>query len=176
MFIPWINHLKKMVAFSVFIYGLCNYMQVDYRTVPPTDPQVVSLIEKLNIYQEELYGAENCNLETPESLLANKALMIGAYAGNNLAGIGGIKLLRDHAEVKRMFVEENYRGLGIAESILKRLESYAQKNGVREICLETGNLHSAALAFYRKLGYEPVESFGNYKPNSVSLYFSKKVN
>lgn len=55
------------------------------------------------------------------------------------------------------------------------LEIYAREKNILKICLETGNLHISALAFYGKMGYERVESFGNYLPNKVSVYFEKVI-
>jgi putative acetyltransferase len=148
-------------------------MEMIIKPVLPTNRQVVALIEKLNHYQIGLYGIESCNLETPESLEKNNAYMLGAYLGEHLAGIGAVKLFDKYAEIKRMYVEDHYRGLSVAESILTRLEAYARQNGVYKIFLETGNLHHAAIRFYTKSGYREVESFGHYKPNNVSVYFGK---
>jgi putative acetyltransferase len=143
------------------------------RKVIPTDHEVVALIDKLNQFQIDLYGLEACNLESPESLHAS-AYMVGAFSSENiLAGIGAVKLVSGYAEIKRMYVEENYRGQAIAHKVLTTLEDHARDNGVKTIYLETGNLHYAAIQFYKSMGYVEVERFGNYKPNSVSIYFSK---
>ena len=146
------------------------------QSVSPLDTSVVALIDKLNVYQEGLYNTQRCSLETPELLQKNHAYMLGAYQNEVLVGIGAIKLLEGYAEVKRMYVAEDYRGLSIAENILKKVEAYAVQNGITRICLETGNLHTAALAFYRKSGYHEIVAFGNYQPNEVSIYFEKICN
>lgn len=148
-------------------------MEIVIKQVIPTNAEVLSLISKLDAYQINLYGVEHCNLESPESLSQPEAYMLGAFVGEQLAGIGGIKLLGTYGEIKRMYVEESFRGLSIAEKILRSLENYAVQQGVFKICLETGFLHDAALAFYKKLGYRQIESFGNYRPNKVSVYFEK---
>jgi putative acetyltransferase len=150
-------------------------MEMIIKPVLPTNPQVVALIEKLNHYQVGLYGIEACNLETPQSLEKNNAFMLGAYFDEYLAGIGAIKLLDGYAEIKRMYVEEDYRGLSVAENILSTLEAYTKQNGVYKLFLETGNLQHAAIRFYKKSGYLEVESFGKYKPNNVSVYFEKII-
>lgn len=151
-------------------------MEIVIKQVVPTDAQVLKLIGKLDAYQISLYGIEQCNLESPESLNNHDAYMLGAYSGEQLAGIGGVKLMDGYAEIKRMYVEEDFRGLLIAERIVARLEAYAMQQGVSRICLETGNLHQSALHFYKKLGYRVIESFGNYRPNDVSVYFEKLAN
>ena len=150
-------------------------MNISIKPVLPTNEQVTRLIGKLNDYQISLYGAERCNLETPESLVQNKAFMLGAFDEQTLAGIGAIKLADSYGEIKRMYVEEAYRGLSIAENILSRLEAYATQKGIVRIYLETGNKHQKALRFYRRQGYSQVERFGHYTPNEVSVYFEKTI-
>lgn len=150
-------------------------MNISIKPVFPTDERVMSLIDKLNNYQVGLYGVERCNLESPQSLVHNKAFMLGAYDVHTLAGIGAIKLADSYGEIKRMYVEEAYRGLSIAENILRHLEAYARQQGIIRICLETGNKHQQALRFYQRQGYHQVEHFGNYTPNEVSVYLEKII-
>ncbi|MBT1701529.1 GNAT family N-acetyltransferase [Fulvivirgaceae bacterium PWU4] len=145
------------------------------KQVLPTDKDVVSLIEKLNEYQIGLYGLAACNLESPESLLVNNAFMVGAFMEDTLIGIGAVKIVDTYAELKRMFVREEYRGLPCATLILTELENYARSKGIAVVFLETGNQHHAAIRFYKRMGYREVDSFGAYRPNDVSVYFSKEL-
>ena len=147
---------------------------ITLRQVVPTDDDVVQLIYALNDYQINLYGVENCNLESPAQLVKHNAYMIGAFSEKELVGIGAVKIIDTYAEVKRMFVKETFRGRAIANRILIELEMHVQRNGIFSVCLETGNLHHEAIAFYTRNGYQPVEFFGIYKPNAVSIYFSKQ--
>ena len=146
-----------------------------FKQVFPLDENVIALIEKLNQYQVGLYGRGKCTLDTPEVLIESKAFMIGAYDNEALVGIGAIKLFDDYAEIKRMYVKENYRGSRIAENILHKLETYAVKNEIGKVCLETGNRHYAALRFYKKMGYSEIARFGNYLPNDISVYLGKNI-
>lgn len=148
-------------------------MMISIKQVSPTDGNVQQLIRELNDYQLALYGIENCNLETPGSLVKNNAYMVGAFAEQHLIGIGAIKIYELYAEVKRMYVKEEFRGCSVAQNILHELEDHARKKGISSICLETGNLHHAAIKFYNRQGYQQIESFGSYKPNAVSVYLSK---
>lgn len=148
---------------------------ISFKAVNPTDEKVMVLIQELNDYQISLYGKENCNLETPDSLAQHQAYMIGAFSVDILVGIGAIKIFDTYAEIKRMYVNAAFRGLSIAQTILVTLESYAQSKGIKRVCLETGYLHHAALLFYRKQGYREIESFGDYIPNAVSVYLAKSI-
>jgi len=141
--------------------------------VPVTfnDPNVLELIAKLDAYQVSLYGIDQCNLDTPDQLQQSNAFALGGYSADVLIGIGAIKLFDIYGEIKRMYIEQAYRGWGIAEKILTGLERYAKQAGAEQVYLETGKLQKAAIRFYQKSGYTEVEKFGHYHPNSVSIFF-----
>lgn len=143
--------------------------------ISPADAQVQLLISKLDHFQIELYGRENCHLDSIETLLKSGAHMLGAFSDKQLVGMGAVKIMSGYAEIKRMYVEESHRGLGIAESILSRLEIYAVEQGENRICLETGIYHEAAMRLYKKLGYKVIDQFGEYKINGLSVFFEKWV-
>ena len=148
---------------------------MEIRKVSLKDKVVHNLIDKLDKYQLGLYGEECCNLDSVEELEKCNAYILGAYYCDELAGIGAIKLFDDYAEIKRMYFEECYRGSGFAGNLLESLEQYSVAEGISLIYLETGYLQKAALSFYKKHGYREVHSFGNYKPNKVSIYLGKKL-
>jgi putative acetyltransferase len=152
-----------------------NEKLIYIKTVSPTDPEVIKLIELLNQYQIGLYGIKYCTLESPEQLLKNKAFMLGAFFGATLAGIGGIKLLDTYAEIKRMYITEDFRGAGIADQILHELEEYAWQNNIRTVRLETGTLHHSAQRLYERRGYTKTERFGDYPPNPISVFYEKRL-
>jgi putative acetyltransferase len=155
-------------------------MNLDERTIivrpVSVDHELVQLLmDKLDQYQIGLYGMEHCHLDSVEVLQHSGAYMLGAYADDRLVGMGAVKLFDGYAEIKRMFVEEDFRGFGVAARILTALEAYAVQKGRKRICLETGYLHQSALRFYQRLGYSVVERFGSYTPNEVSIYFEKNI-
>ncbi|MDB5226411.1 MAG: GCN5-related N-acetyltransferase [Bacteroidota bacterium] len=152
-----------------------SHEQISLKQISPLEENAVAMIEKLNQYQVDLYGREYCTLESPEDLQKNNAFMIGAYIDEILAGIGAIKIVNDYAEIKRMYTHEDHRGKRIAEQIIKALEKYALHNGIHKILLETGNLHHAAMHFYKRCGYSETTAFGNYPENGVSVFFEKEL-
>jgi putative acetyltransferase len=143
--------------------------------VATDNPEVLKLIAKLDRYQINLYGIDNCHLDSPEVLQKSGAYMLGAFSGETLAGIGAIKLFERYAEIKRMYIEEEYRGAGIAQLILTSLEQYAKEKGKNKVCLETGSKHAAAQSLYQKLGYTICDKFGDYKDNWASVFMTKKL-
>ena len=133
------------------------------------------LIEKLNAFQTGLYPPEKCHLESPEQLISNKAIMLGAFKNDELVGIGAIKPMENYAEIKRMYVDEVHRGEGIAQAILLSLENLALKKNYTIIRLETGSKHFAAQKLYLKMGYYRIQQFGNYPINDVSVLMEKPL-
>jgi len=143
--------------------------------VSPDNESVQKLIDKLDKYQIELYGIECCHLDSVAELQKCGAYMMGAYSDDALIGIGAVKIFDKYAEVKRVFVEEEFHGSGVADKILSALEDYSAHKGKEKIYLETGTLQYSALNFYKRLGYSEIEKFGDYIPTDVSVFFEKKI-
>lgn len=75
------------------------------------------------------------------------------------------------AEIKRMYVRDEYRGKRIATDILAELERWASESGFTQCILETGQKQPEAIALYRREGYEQIENYGQYADvyNSVCM-------
>ncbi|MER6159782.1 GNAT family N-acetyltransferase [Streptomyces sp. NPDC001868] len=79
------------------------------------------------------------------------------------------------AEIKRMYVTPEARGLGLARRILAELESDARAVGRTRMVLETGAKQPEAVALYTSSGYEPCAKFGYYRFHDLSLCFAKAL-
>lgn len=89
-------------------------------------------------------------------------------------GCGAIKpYSNDTAEVKRMFVIDNFRGQRIATKILKELEKWAEKLNFTKLILETGVRNPEAIAVYRRCGYIRRENYDQYVSMESSVCFEK---
>jgi len=75
-------------------------------------------------------------------------------------------------EVKRLYVRPAGRGLGIAHHLLDALETYARAQGFAWAYLDTRADLTAAIAFYRRRGYEPCE---RYNDNPVASFFFRRA-
>jgi DNA-binding MarR family transcriptional regulator/GNAT superfamily N-acetyltransferase len=73
---------------------------------------------------------------------------------------GGLKFHGDEpTELKRMWVAQSARGVGLGRRLLAELESRAAAAGARAVRLETNKNLSEAIALYRSTGYREVEPF-----------------
>jgi DNA-binding MarR family transcriptional regulator/GNAT superfamily N-acetyltransferase len=77
-------------------------------------------------------------------------------------GCGGLKLRpRNPAELRRMWVSDAVRGLGIGRRLLGELEARAEAAGARSVRLETNRSLTEAIALYRASGYDEIPAFND---------------
>jgi putative acetyltransferase len=138
----------------------------------PADPSVRVLIEALDAYMIPLYPAESNHLLDIETLRRPEMRFFAARVDAQTLGCGGCWLHEDYAEIKRVYVSPQARGLGLAKKLMDRIEDEARAAGMTVARLETGIHQPEAIGLYRKLGYALREAFGDYPtddPNSVFM-------
>jgi len=142
----------------------------------PRQPDVVAILEAgdahaLTLYPaENYYGLELADLERPgvTLLVARDAAAVVGTAALVLRG-------GDTAELKRMFVAPEARGLGAGGALLTAVERLAAASGVRLLQLETGVPQAAAIALYEKHGYRHIPQFGQYMGDPTSVCMEKSL-
>ena len=137
--------------------------EMKLKKVSPHDPEVFQLIEKLNEHNLAHYPPELCHLDPPEVLAKDNCIMIGCYQREAICGIGAVKLFDDYGEIKRMFVSDEYRGRGVATSILHELIEIVKSQKLPYVRLETGKKFAAAVSLYEKHGFKICQPFGQYR-------------
>jgi len=91
-------------------------------------------------------------------------------------GCGGFcRFDEARAELKRMYVVPDARGLGLGRELLVALEAEARAAGYAGIVLETGVLQDASLGLYTSSGYEPIPCYGVYAEREWSRCFEKTL-
>lgn len=89
---------------------------------------------------------------------------------------GAIKAFdQDSMEVKRMYVVESRRRMGLAKGVLAELEKWALELGYKSLVLETGKNQPEALQLYKNTGYHITENYGQYKGVENSVCFRKTL-
>ena len=100
--------------------------------------------------------------------------VIVAYEDNTAVGCGAIREYGERImEVKRMYVQTDHRGKGVAFGVLSELEKWAAELKYKKCILETGNKQIAAINLYQKSGYNRIENFGKYQGIGKSVCFEK---
>ena len=100
------------------------------------------------------------------------------YYQNDIAlGCGAFREIDEKTvEIKRMFVNPNFRGKGIASKILNALEQWASELNYTQTILETGINQPEAIALYKKMGYAVIENYGQYIGVENSVCMKKFLN
>lgn len=102
--------------------------------------------------------------------------VIVAYKDDVPVGCGAVKhYTADTAEIKRMFVHEQYRGQGIAKQILGELEVWSGKLGYSACILETGIKQIEAVGLYQACGYKVIPNYGQYTNVGSSICMLKEL-
>jgi GNAT superfamily N-acetyltransferase len=98
--------------------------------------------------------------------------LVGFEADGRAICCGGVKALTGGAcEIKRMYVEPEHRGRGVARALLSALEDAARGLGYSVARLDTGPRQAHAERIYRTAGYRPI---GNFNANPVASFFGEK--
>ncbi len=150
--------------------------EADIEHLDPDVAEVQALIAASDAYYDGLYPAESTHLESSADLKRPDVLFIGCRLDGKLVASGAAKIMRDdgvYAEVKRVFVLEQYRGRGLSRRIMLFLETELERRGIRLFRLETGIKQPEALGLYRKLGYRERPPFGGYRVDPLSVFMEK---
>lgn len=92
------------------------------------------------------------------------------------AGCGGVQFFgTEYAEIRRMFVCEQFRGLGLAKRMRDHLAGYARGKHISILRLEIGIHQIEAIALYERYGFERRGPFGEYEEDPLSNYFEKRI-
>ncbi|MFD8567618.1 GNAT family N-acetyltransferase [Streptomyces sp. NPDC057694] len=158
---------------------------ITLRPVSFGHPDAVALNDRVQLEYAERYGDEgDVTPLDPTMFDAPRGRYLIAYdaAGVPLA-TGGWRTQDENdegyadgdAELKRMYVTPEARGLGLARRILAALEDDARAAGRTRMVLETGTKQPEAIALYLSSGYEPCTKFGHYRFEDLSRCYAKPL-
>jgi putative acetyltransferase len=136
------------------------------------------LIEALDAHLASRYSPEQRfgpNLK-PAQLAPGLGTFVVARVDGRAVACGAVRLLDPTTvEVKRMYVEPEMRGRGVAKEILAHLEGAGRELGARRAVLETGIYQDEALGLYRRAGYKEVACWGEYTTSPTSVCYEKAI-
>jgi GNAT superfamily N-acetyltransferase len=157
---------EELVAAMRTVQRLLLTAAIQIRTVDPTDREAGRCIRA---YFAELDRRSKSGFDPaasisvePHELVPPAGRFLIAYLRGDPVGCGGI---RHHpgapSELKRMWVAETARGLGIGRRLLTELEACARASGASSTRLETNGSLVEAIAMYRSAGYVEVPAFND---------------
>jgi putative acetyltransferase len=98
-----------------------------------------------------------------------------AWDGEALVAMGALKELSDdHGEIKSIRTAQAAQRKGIGSAMLQHIISVARSRGISRLSLETGSwdYFRPAIAFYRSHGFVECPPFGDYVPDSNSVFMT----
>jgi putative acetyltransferase len=139
-------------------------------------PEVRRLIDALDDYQKPLYPAESHHgIDIAALSKPNVLFVVARTATQQAVGCGAVVLGPAYGELKRMWVNPDYRGQGIGRAVLDYLEAQARLRGCARFTLETGVRQPEALTLYERAGYQRCGPFGDYAEDPHSVFMHKTL-
>jgi GNAT superfamily N-acetyltransferase len=98
----------------------------------------------------------------PHEVRPPSGAFVVAYLRGEAVGCGAVKHHPGNvSDIKRMWIAESARGLGLGRQLLEHLEGLAREHGSGEAHIETSDVLPEAIALYRSAGYIEVPPFNN---------------
>jgi putative acetyltransferase len=131
------------------------------------------LVNQLDQYLSTINGEKDDFFRQYNKIdLLNNVIVI--YKNETPVGCGAIKKYDENTlEIKRMYVETEHRGKGIAKEVLGALENWAIELGYEKCILETSQKMLDAVHLYKKCGYQEIPRYGQYASIETSVCFEK---
>ena len=137
--------------------------------IAPLDPAHPSAQHCLREYFSELNRRFDAGFDPTRSISADEdemrppaGLFLVATLRGDPIGCGALKFHgNEPTELKRMWVAESARGLGLGRRILSELENQARIHGSKTLRLETNRSLAEAISLYRSAGYVEVPAFND---------------
>ncbi|MEI5099449.1 GNAT family N-acetyltransferase [Streptomyces sp. PmtG] len=158
---------------------------MDIRRVAFDHPDAVKLNDRVQAEYAERYGDEgDVTPLDPSMFRPPHGLYLLAYdAMDTPVATGGWRVMDQNgegysdgdAEIKRMYVTPEARGLGLARRILAALEEDAREAGRARMVLETGTKQPEAIGLYTSSGYALCDRFGHYRFHDLSRCYAKPL-
>ncbi|WGW05901.1 GNAT family N-acetyltransferase [Tropicibacter oceani] len=143
------------------------------------DPAVEAILVRHHSAMSAATPAESCHVMTSDALRASGARVYALRDGSGaVQGVGALKPFGQNAvELKSMHVAAEARGKGFGKSLLNHLLSEARAMGMTAAYLETGSEpgFAPARALYEAAGFEYGPPFGDYVPDRLSVFMSRRL-
>jgi DNA-binding MarR family transcriptional regulator/GNAT superfamily N-acetyltransferase len=137
--------------------------------IRPTDPEDPDARQCLRGYFAELERRSGAPFDPligstaePHELRPPAGEMVVAYLRAEPVACGALKHFPGAVtDIKRMWVADAARGLGLGRRLLADLEARAARAGAQTVRLETNRTLVEAIALYRSVGYREVPAFND---------------
>ena len=155
---------ERLVTAMADVERLLTASQVE---IAVTDPRLPAARHCLTTYFDEIAARFENGFDPALGVSASDAeltmpagMLLVATLHGDPVGCGALKFGPDGtAHIKRMWVDQNVRGLGLGRRLLADLEAHAARHGASIVRLDTNKTLTEAIAMYRAAGYREVDAF-----------------
>jgi DNA-binding MarR family transcriptional regulator/ribosomal protein S18 acetylase RimI-like enzyme len=156
----------RLVEAMADVERLLTTAMVEVGPIDPAHPQAQHCVRE---YFAELNRRFDGGFDPARSIPAREdelrppaGLFLLASLGGEPIGCGALKFHdNEPTEIKRMWVAESARDLGVGRRLLNELEDRAVRHGARTVRLETNGTLAEAISLYRSAGYIEVAPFND---------------
>jgi DNA-binding MarR family transcriptional regulator/GNAT superfamily N-acetyltransferase len=157
---------EQLVRAMGSVQRLITASLVQTRTVDPEHPDAKrclrAYVAELNRRSDIPFDPSNGSTAEPHEVRPPAGAFLVAYLNGDAIGCGAVKHRSGGpSDIKRMWVAESARGLGIGRRLLRELEQLARDSGARVVQLETNAALAEAISLYRSAGYGEVPAFND---------------
>ena len=155
---------RRLVAAMSEVERLLRASSVEIAVEDPSSPDAQQCLER---YFDELaarfrggYDRDTDHSAEVGEFAPPKGCMLIARLLGDPVGCGALRAAEPGvAEIKRMWVAPQARGLGLGRRLLGELERVAARNKARVVRLDTNSALTEALQLYRSCGYREIQAF-----------------
>ncbi len=168
---------ERLVTAMAEVERLLTAGLVDLELVDPESPAAVGSLERYFAEIDTRFesGFDPAHSVTrPEEFRPPQGIFLVAALRDAPIGCVGLRFPEPGvAEVKRMWVAPEARGLGLGRRLLSELESRARQAGARTLRLETNRALTEAIELYRSSGFVEVDRFND--EGHADYWFAKAL-
>ena len=147
--------------------------RVDPRSAP-AQQAVHHYFAELNRRFPNGFDAATARAAEPSLVVDDTAAFIVATSDGQPVGCGGVQqVAAQTGEIKRMWVDPEWRGAGLGSRLLHHLEATAADLGYQTVRLDTNATLTEAIALYERAGYHHIPRYNNNP--YAQVWFEKRL-
>ena len=152
-------------------------MKIDYRWTDGNDEDFRKFYRKTEeFYSSIVGGLKNREAFVPYNLSESISDVLIASVDGVAVGCAGLKAYSDSdVEIKRVWVDPEFRGNHISFAMMDALEQRAAELGFGRAILQTRPQMEAAVHLYTKRGYELIDNYPPYDKLEGAICFAKRL-
>ena len=152
-------------------------MKKEYTWTDGSNKDFICFYTRTEEYYSSLVGGlQNRKAFVPYNDSESITDVLIAYIDKVPVGCAGLrKHSKTEAELKRVWVEPEYRSQHIATEMISQIEEKARKQGFKTIVLQTREKMSNAVKLYCKQGYKQIDNYPPYDELDGAICLSKEL-